>query len=61
MDLVRARLRPFAEPDLELFDRFATDPRLPARIAVRILGRDLFGRPTGVPNGRRLVCRPVRA
>jgi hypothetical protein len=26
MDLLSVRLRPFTEPDLELFDRFATDP-----------------------------------
>ena len=26
MDLLPVRLRPFAEPDLELFDRFARDP-----------------------------------
>jgi RimJ/RimL family protein N-acetyltransferase len=28
MDRLPVRLRPFAEPDLELFDRFATDPAL---------------------------------
>jgi RimJ/RimL family protein N-acetyltransferase len=28
MDPLRVRLRPFAEPDLELFDRFATDSAL---------------------------------
>jgi len=28
MDLLPVRLRPFAEPDLELFDRFAKDPAL---------------------------------
>ena len=28
VDLLPVRLRPFTEPDLELFDRFATDPAL---------------------------------
>jgi len=28
MDLLQVRLRPFAEPDLEVFDRFAVDPAL---------------------------------
>jgi hypothetical protein len=28
MDLLPVRLRPFTEPDLELFDRLATDPAL---------------------------------
>jgi RimJ/RimL family protein N-acetyltransferase len=28
MDPLPVRLRPFAEPDLEIFDRFATDPAL---------------------------------
>jgi [ribosomal protein S5]-alanine N-acetyltransferase len=28
MDPLRVRLRPFSEPDLELFDRFAADPRV---------------------------------
>jgi len=28
VDLLPVRLRPFTEPDLELFERFATDPAL---------------------------------